>query len=286
MAKDDTSSSDSNSMTWSSLEVLSESLLRISLAGLGGALVGLSFRHSRRHNPFPSTTAFAYDNAPYTFAIRFTAFVGILEFHRLLSPSNMIKSFVDQRMLTLPHVPTPTKDIQPDDVRFNTILDYSMGGAVAGAIFSRIPMKNYETSVVSVQPVIEQHEKTRIKQKRLIGKGRILTLPSKSSIMTVPITTPTSFISNEGLHKVNSFRFTQAMMRGAVPGLVLGCMAGLLQYALDELLVSVQKMEEQQRAFTQSQDVSHETDKDIDVKSMTIDELKREIELLKGHRNE
>jgi hypothetical protein len=300
----------------SSLEILSESLLRISLAGLGGALVGLSFkRHSRRHNLFSSSFSSPYENAPYTFAIRFTAFAGILEFHRLLSPTQRLLSWLyhtspPSLATTITHVsdiPLQTPQLQdnkPKDVVYRswipskaaiTIFDYTMGGFVAGAIFSRLPHTN-PPPIQSAVPKAIHNEAILAKQKKLMGKGRRLTLPSSHNtppiISTLPVsTTPSVIVSMEGSTHVikNSFHFRQAIVRGALPGLVLGFMAGLLQYSLDELVLSIQEMEkdEKKKEMLLHSDAINKVqgiEESINVKDMTIDELKRAIEILKSRK--
>jgi len=314
-------------------QLLSDSLLRISLAAVGGALVGLSFRHSRRRlYPFSSSSTIQtssylpYENAPYTFAIRFTAFVGILEFHRLLSPTQIILSWYyhprsDVSSSTVHNIPAVTHDSSVDrelqnqqhDDKGSTshtsswmnlskasimILDYTIGGFVAGGIFSRFP--NIATHQSASPPQssntskkLKDHETIKLKQKKLIGKGRLLVLPSPKPTLITPISIPTSTptsVSTEGytppLKVKHAFHFRQAILRGALPGLALGFLAGLLQYSLDELLLSIQEIEEERQTLDLSHAQSIE-DEDIhaDVKSMTTDELKREIQILRNRKS-
>jgi hypothetical protein len=314
-----------------SLEALSESLLRLCLAGAGGALVGLSFRHSRRrlYDPVSSTTMIHanqlysyYENAPYTFAIRFAAFVGILEFHRLCSPTQMMLSwnFHPTRYLhdVLTAINISSIDLEstlqqhraehstnndlstwiPSKATI-TIFDYAMGGFVAGGIFSRFP--NVTSFTESGSPPQSStfrkkwtdNEAISIKQKKLIGKGRRLILPSPKPTIA-PMSNPTSspiVIYKEGypspLHVKHSFHFRHALLRGALPGLFLGFLAGLLQFSLDQLLVSLQKMEQEHTTLPTTDDENNieDANDNSDIKSMTLDELKREIEILKNRKS-
>jgi hypothetical protein len=84
--------------------------------------------------------------------------------------------------------------------------------------------------------------------------------------------------------KYPSVRWGQAFLRGAIPGLILGGMAGLLEYSLNHLIASIQEPKEEYELMDNTVVDHGIIDTEQDVKTMTVDELKREIEQLKSKR--
>ena len=168
--------------------------MRITIAGFGGALAGISI--SRRsgvvgglaksaqvmakkatapnNNVIPQTRTQrrqairsappvlrpTIDELPSAWAVACMAFAGVVEFTRLVSPTTFVSQFIN----------TPALKIESDDdpstidpLKYgSTIIDYMIGGAIAGAIFKgsavRTPagarldasiMGNYSASSVS-----------------------------------------------------------------------------------------------------------------------------------------
>ena len=108
---------------------LMESVMRISIAGFGGALVGMSLSRrpqlqssasSRRRRPYR-----ADPNLPMTWAMACSAFCTLIEISRWTSPTSLI---------------TPSPAIQ-------TVGDYTLGGAVAGAAFRGMQVAQRSTAV-------------------------------------------------------------------------------------------------------------------------------------------
>lgn len=91
------------------LRCIMESIMRISLAGFGGALVGLSLSR-RPHARLPRRID---SNLPITWAMACGSFCGLIEISRWSSPTSLI---------------TSSKSIR-------TVGDYTLGGAAAGAAF-------------------------------------------------------------------------------------------------------------------------------------------------------
>lgn len=87
-----------------------ESIMRMSLAGFGGALVGLSLAR-RPQTRLPARRLDS--NLPITWALACCSFCGLIEISRWSSPISLI---------------TPSKPVQ-------TVGDYTVGGAAAGAAF-------------------------------------------------------------------------------------------------------------------------------------------------------
>ena len=153
---DDDSSSSNTSRRGekSNMEDVMESMVRISLAGLGGSIVGLALE-KRLENMRVTTAAgltaaarrkrspTASVNLPVTWAVSCTLFCMIIETCRLLSPSTMILNQIEawsgnkiplyeytrddkQEAST---TSTRSRTIRPPVV---TIADYTIGGAFAG----------------------------------------------------------------------------------------------------------------------------------------------------------
>jgi len=116
-----------------------ESLLRISLAGFGGALAGLSLSRTRRApTSLPSLTGltktrskpFIDADLPTTWAVSCVAFAGIVEFCRVVSPSHFLST-----TFPLPENIQVPEFVKKNEKALTTLSDYTIGGSIAGAIF-------------------------------------------------------------------------------------------------------------------------------------------------------
>jgi hypothetical protein len=122
------------------LENVMESVVRVTLAGLGGSMVGLSQEkrlESMRVVTGAAATAAARRkrspssqlmNLPLTWAISCMAFSAIIETSRLTSPSSWIYQNLEANGIVTENAGLGTK-IKPSAI---TIADYTIGGAVAG----------------------------------------------------------------------------------------------------------------------------------------------------------
>jgi hypothetical protein len=164
-----------------------ESLMRITLAGFGGALAGISISRrgglaTAQHQALAKTTSNVIKQSlpssttrtqrrqairsappvlrpsidrelPSAWAVACMAFAGVVEFTRLVSPTTFVSQFV---------TPTETEtdnngveSVQEDDsnnaivtnnpyaMKYGTtIIDYTIGGAIAGAIFKQSAVRS------------------------------------------------------------------------------------------------------------------------------------------------
>ena len=116
-------------------EILMESVVRVTLAGLGGSIVGLSQeKRLESMRVSPAKTALArrkrgkmMSNLPLTWALSCMAFCTIIETCRLTSPSTMIVRALEPST-GFPSNSLGTNLSQP----ITTISDYTIGGACAG----------------------------------------------------------------------------------------------------------------------------------------------------------
>lgn len=128
------------------LESLFESLVRITLAGFGGNVVGLAYQHrqqlQQRQVTRPSMLSSAYKippqkssplvkllprtNLPSTWGLACTLFALILETSRRVSPTNIFLSTMEGYPTELP----TAKNVQRTVL--TTVGDYVVGGSVAG----------------------------------------------------------------------------------------------------------------------------------------------------------
>jgi len=91
-----------------------ESIMRISLAGFGGALVGLSLSRQKQQSPSARPRPMRVDSTlPMNWAFACAGFCSLVEFSRWASPTSLV---------------TSSRPIQ-------TVGDYTVGGAAAGAAF-------------------------------------------------------------------------------------------------------------------------------------------------------
>lgn len=180
-----------------------ESLMRITLAGFGGALAGISisrrggglaaYHHKTTSNVIKQSLPSARTqrrqairsappvlrpsidrDLPSAWAVACMAFAGVVEFTRLVSPTTFVSQFVTPTVTNIDDMRVQseqeddgnaivTKNNPNDAMKYgSTIIDYMIGGGIAGAIFKqsavRTPtgaridasiMGNYSPSLVS-----------------------------------------------------------------------------------------------------------------------------------------
>ncbi|CAJ1930257.1 unnamed protein product [Cylindrotheca closterium] len=119
-------------------EMIMESIVRVSFAGLGGSLVGLGQKRRletmrvltgaaataaarRRRSPMTSQL-----NMPWTMALSCMAFCGVVETCRLTSPSSIVLQSLESRKME------PFGKSEASRSAAITISDFTIGGAVAG----------------------------------------------------------------------------------------------------------------------------------------------------------
>jgi hypothetical protein len=156
--------------------------MRVSLAGFGGSLVGLSLARQRREQQHLRGPAAKKIRAPDTnlsaaWAFTCMAFVGIIE--------------VCTQYASL------TEHLGISSPALQTIGDYTLGGAIAGATFRGMHIRPYQ-------------------------RGR------SSAASRAPTLTP-------------------RIVSGLIPGVVLGCLAGIFVYGANIGLQELDRYEQQQR---------------------------------------
>lgn len=110
-----------------------ESFLRVSLAGFGGALVGLSLARARKATPLTRTVGQrgkpfhkSVQDLPAQWAVAFLTFSSVFEATRILSPTSIVLDM--------------TTDDSTVSRHWKTIGDYTMGGCMAGAVLRGMPV--------------------------------------------------------------------------------------------------------------------------------------------------
>jgi len=214
--------------SWSATSML-ETTMKISLAGFGGALAGISIakRHTSllRKSTLSSTVESSIQleqyqsNLPMVWAIGCSAFAGVLEISSLVSPTSYLlllyqaqfgdsdasipsSSLVDPKVSkatinttrTLPL--TPMNYLYWNDDATTTVGNYTFGGAVAGAIFqgNRIltaATKQSKTSNHSSSTSSSLGDRSKLHQQRSI-KGKVITLKNKPSAKSIAKATTTN----------------------------------------------------------------------------------------------
>jgi len=306
---------------------LLESLARITLAGLGGALAGLSV--AKRRGTFGASTDAilgrrAGDVArieealrssspslrlPTTWAVGCVTFAGIVEFSSLVSPTALLldglremgvlggsaddddgcgwmasvagritgggvgsDSVGSERDVSLPST-GDSKILFWDEKSTQTLGDFALGGAIAGAIFkgnsigTSLPNSDVATgsgsrggaaSYKMASSMVNKNIPStgNYKQKQTIGRGRVITLATKNaSRLKRDAKVSSSLLQASGniggriLKNVSGSGMVPPILKprtgimvGLLPGLALGLVAGLVQILLNRLDATVTDM--------------------------------------------
>ena len=252
-----------------------ESIMRITLAGFGGALAGLSFARRRggsaivtaaatrqatkneqsakllggkkrlkqqtqiiRSTP-PTTTPYQDRELPTAWALACMSFAGVVEVTRKLSPTTF--GWELARELKVEGTPETL------DSSITQISDYIIGGAIAGALFKG--------------SAVRTKTGTRLDASIM---GNNLSTSSNSTLKA--ITRPLS---------------------GILPGAALGLVAGISMIALDRAQIMVEEKFGTIEDNDNDEDIDNEKDDDTtiipqDIKQLTNEELMKEIEMIKS----
>lgn len=138
------------------LENVMESVVKITLAGFGGSMVGLGLQRQQQlqkitaknnngtNNGLPlpkrppvgrTARSVAQMNLPATWAISCMVFAGILESSRQSSPTTVLLQKLSQENIADETFPSSSSFLFDREVRFTTLRavgDYTLGGTVAG----------------------------------------------------------------------------------------------------------------------------------------------------------
>ena len=253
-----------------------ESIMRITLAGFGGALAGLSFARRRgssaivtaatrqatkneqsakllggkkrlkqqtqiiRSTP-PTTTPYQDRELPNAWAIACMSFAGVVEVTSKLSPT----TFGWQLARELKVEGTP----ETLDSSITQISDYIIGGAIAGALFKGSAVRTKTGARLDAS---------------IMGNNNLSTSSSLKTIKGRPLS-------------------------GILPGAALGLIAGISMIALDRAQIMVEEKfgnieDDNIEAIVDRQ----EDDTTIipqDIKQLTNEELMKEIEMIKSGGN-
>jgi len=221
-----------------------------------------------------------------------------------------------------------------DDKSTSILGDYVLGGAIAGALFKGsqirpIPTKHKKAvttvtgsaaaaygngsgvvpkdSIIPIDMNSEIDIKTQgtARQKRAIGKGKVVTLsnknrlyknrnmqtikqsmsPSISASAQIPApsrsTSSPSSISNSKIAKSVMNTKRVGIVAGLIPGISLGIVAGLLQ-------ISISKLNDIADGYAQDEGIGgvddNEDELNEQIKNMSLDEIEREIKRLKENK--
>lgn len=264
-----------------------ESLMRITLAGFGGALAGISISRrgglaAKQAQALAKTTSNVIKQSlpssrtqrrqtiqsappvlrpsidrelPSAWAVACMAFAGIIEFTRLVSPTTFVSQFIPPLETEADDIKAePPKDdddnvivttSNPDAMKYgSTIIDYMIGGGVAGALF----------------------------------KGSAVRTPTGARI-------DASIMGNYSVFKGKP-------LSGILPGAVLGLLAGVTIVTMEYAQVVIEEkfgVED----VTDSNDVIEEVtpkkqndDIPADIKAMSSEELAASIQNLRSGRVE
>ena len=327
-----------------------QSLAVITIAGFGGAIAGLSI--SRRGMIPPTMHHVQLSNQlPWLWALGCATFAGVIEFSTLISPTRLMLSTLreydfipklDSAITTTTSdnsISSPSSSLSSslqerilhwDDNSTAILGDYVLGGAFAGAMFKGSQIRpntttttnntNTTTSPSSSSSSLSTTTNNTnisegsIKQKRAIGRGKVITLatknqykqqyPKKSKLIptTTNTTTTTQRVIKQGTETLLKHGSTNkaSLISGLGPGIALGLFAGLLQIGIGRLNMIMEEYndesnEQQQQdvvgfenehIMKQNEKENHASNQKIDdltrqVKGMTTDEILQEIERLK-----
>jgi len=298
---------------------LSESMTRICLAGFGGALAGLSI--SRRRGSFGAATPtilgtrrrgllddassireeMSWGALPMTWAVGCASFAGVLEASRYLEPTGMILSWFQQEKGLVMKCETDgsragEKEAKGffhwDEASTKTLGDYSIAGAIAGAIFQGSRIQSTPSSNKTAQDslgksvAVKDSGQTKVPkgtaiQRRMIGKGKVIRLSKPSASGTAGPNIQSAMNLSPGKIPVKT-----GILSGLGPGLALGILAGacqILLHRLDKLTAHQQKeIEGTQEHEKEDEQIEKEIAEKMElVNNMSIVEIEQEIEKLK-----
>lgn len=269
-----------------------ESLMRITLAGFGGALAGISIsrrgglmtaqqqalakatsnnvvrqqssrqQHKQTIRSAPPVLRPSTDrDLPTAWAVACMAFAGVVEFTRLISPTTFASQFI------APPLEEAKTDSSVEFLQTNkstgttiphakaiTIIDYAIGGGIAGALF----------------------------------KGSAVRTPAGARI-------DASIMGNSYHYSQNTIK-SRPLLSGILPGVALGLLAGVTIVTMEYAQVVAEEMFGIKDAETDNAD-SNDTVEEImpknknddipaDIKEMSSEELITSIQNLKSGRDE
>ncbi len=275
-----------------------KSVAVVSLAGFAGSLCGVSLARSRIN---------ASPNLPTILAFSTATFAGIVEFSAVVSPTQiLVRALKEHFDLDLTVELPENKYFQWDQKCTETLGDYVIGGAFAGAIFQGGQINPSAVKVVKSATEGGDDKKSithtvmsgNEKQKKARGKGKVVTLASKkiknkkanSSAMNAAVKkgVKETFKAVDAIpHAAKSRR---GIMLGLIPGLTLGFIAGLAQIGIAKASDYFEAMEGDIHHNDESNNdddnfsLTQEQEDEIEakVKSMTMEEIQQEIDALKA----
>lgn len=282
----------------------------IAMSGFAGALAGLSISRSRNRSALALGHAQAQiTNLPIVFAISTATFASIIEYSSILSPTKYLLQFLNsQDILNVPSEISNLKDrFGWDSKSLTTLGDSTIGGAVAGAIFSGgggMLNKTIENGLQSPADIKNTNTNMMFasaaeKQKALIGRGKVITLASKKIKLTkrVDVKGAPSKVSSKSKAIPSAAPTTRNLGSASLPrprrisgistGLALGLAAGVAQITLTKLEEFVKSQSEASSEQGSSQpEWTEEQEDNLDerIKTMSTEEIQREIEVLKTRR--
>lgn len=270
-----------------------ESSMRITLAGFGGALAGLSF--SRRRGPVGAAAAAAAravgrrapprrrgasvaakpyvdTDLPTTWAVACLSFAGIVEFSRIVSPTSLLmetaermaaSSAGDDGGSSLPNSSTAGGTTETSADNNNA----SLGSWDARR--SAQTVGDYALGGALAGGVFQGSNIRTSAGRRLEAMGRTssgASSPKKGGLgMKPPTVMP-----------------KRGVVSGMIPGLALGVAAGLAQVGIERLQYLTREMEESELAS----EVEVEDEMLKEVKSLSSAELQRQVEELLAQREQ
>lgn len=323
------------------------SLSRITLAGVGGALAGLSV--ARRRGTFGASTDAVLGQLvgdvaretlrpslrlPMTWAIGCTTFVGIIEFSSLVSPTSLLLVALREMGVSgsgnsayggdLGDRAVDSKQSDSnyffwDEKSTQTLGDFVLGGAIAGAIFkgnsisATLPKNDGVSAGGASSKIVSSMANNKIcsagsyKQKKTIGRGRVIRPTTKYDAKPKAKISPIQLQSLVGGARILKSRSRgdsgmvpptlkprTGIMAGLFPGLALGLVAGLIQISLNRLDATIIEMESKKQSEEEREGMDNPGERpipieeDIDdkvfearVKEMTTAEIQREIDALR-----
>ena len=258
-----------------------KSIAVVALAGFAGSLAGLSISRSR-----PTTK-----NLPQIWSISCATFAGIIECSKIMSPTKLIvgalvgNDILNNSIGTFLHE-MPWKWSES----YTQILgDYTIGGMIAGAIFKGGQIESMLPASENITPSSKGNYDSSAaaseQQKKVIGKGRIVTLAQKNrgdnSVLRVALERdPNRVIRSSYTHHIPK----AGIMTGLLPGMMLGILAGGLQILITEAERFIEEHDTSSAyEHVETPKLTKEQEDAIEqkVQNMSISEIEREIVELK-----
>lgn len=123
-----------------------ESFLRITVAGFGGALVGISLARTRSASALTRTIGqrgkpFQQNDLPAQWAVAFLTFSSVFEATRIMSPTSILLQLTNNSV---------DFDALHASRHYITIGDYTLGGCMAGAVLRGMPVSAASVSRRSI----------------------------------------------------------------------------------------------------------------------------------------